>query len=366
MDRKRSADVSHIPLDRHIQKHRETLVRQKDALPAMHARLAELRGIAEHAPTRRALRRQRDADEAAAVLQTKIDDLESDSHIRNFEQRIVPFMEAYTRHSNAPARKLSRVAVPGEVATRAVEAGSTQTKTDVVAEYLTVVQGEPPRARIERDDTCPRCSVAMVLVPSRALLACQRCGHSSTFLDATSSSISYDDSVEMVTFSYKRGNHFQDWLNNVQGLEAYDVPQDIIDSVMHELYRQRVTDVDQITTRRVRDVLKSLKLRRAYEHVAKITSTITGRDPPRLPPEAAELCRLMFTAVQIPFQKYCPPSRKNFLSYSFILSKMLYILGYDELCETLTLLKGKDKLQKMDQVWKDITRDLDWEYFPSV
>ena len=200
-------------------------------------------------------------------------------------------------------------------------------------------------------------------MPARAILVCPKCGRSASFLDATSSAIAYDESIEMVTFSYKRGNHFQDWLSNVQGLE---VPQSVVDAVMLEMYKQRVTNLDDITTRRVRAVLKALKQRKNYDHTAQITSRITGRPPPRLPPQAAELCRLMFTAVQLPFQKFCPARRKNFLSYSFILNKMLYILGYDELCDTLTMLKGTDKLKRMDEVWKLIADDLDWEFFPTT
>ena len=45
---------------------------------------------------------------------------------------------------------------------------------------------------------------------------------------------------------------------------------------------------------------------------------------------------------------------------------MLYILGYDELAETLPMLRGHDKLSKMDDVWKLIVQDLDWQWFPSA
>ena len=206
----------------------------------------------------------------------------------------------------------------------------------------------------------------MVLMPAKAILVCPKCGRSATFLDATSSAISYDESVEMVTFSYKRGNHFQDWLQNTQGLEAHKVPQQVVDGVMAELYKQRVVCLEDVTTQRVRSILKGMKQRKCYDHVAQITARITGKEPPRLPVEAVELLKLMFSALAGPFQRHAPPDRKNFLSYSFLLSKMLYILGYDELCDTLTLLKGQDKIKKMDDVWKKITADLDWPFYSST
>lgn len=358
-----------VPISQHVAEHRETLVRQKERLPELRQRVEKLHGALESCTTRRALRRAVDIRAAIEKMGAEIERLDSDEHIRAFDRTVGPYMEAYVRHSGAPAAKAVRYLVPGEVESRVErsEAGGTQTQSDVVAEYLVMVQGEAPRPRIERSDKCPHCvDTAMVLVPAKAILACPKCGRSASFLDATSQAISYDDTIEMVTFSYKRGSHFQDWLSNVQGLETYEVSQEVIDAVMQELYRQRVTSLDEITTQRVRTILKAMRLRKCYDHVAQIVSRITGRPPPRLPPEASELCRLMFTAVQVPFQKYCPPSRKNFLSYSFILNKILYILGYDELCETLTMLKGQDKLKRMDELWKLITADLDWEWFPSV
>lgn len=363
---KRSIE-SNIPIAQHIEVHRETLSRQKQDIPRLTAQYMRLRNAYDACSGRCMLRRKSDLAIELDKLTQKIRRLENDEHIEEFERQIVPYMQAYVRHSGAPKTKVSRFLIPGEPSVLADACEATQTQSDVVSEYLSAVQGETPRPVLERPDMCPRCiDTAMVLVPSRAILVCPICARSATFLDATSSSISYDESIEMVTFSYKRCNHFNDWMSNVQGLEAYEVPQEVVENVMMELYKQRITDLNEITTKRVRTILKSLKMRKCYDHVAQITSRITGRPPLRLPAEVAELCRLMFTAVQIPFAKYCPADRKNFLSYSFILSKLLYILGYDDLCETLTMLKGIDKLKKMDEVWRHIARDLDWEWFPSV
>ena len=366
---KRAASESNVPIAQHISEHRELLAKQRDRLPALKTARERLVATRTRCTTRSTLRKRADVDVAIARLDADIERLETNEHIREFERKVVPYLEAYVKHSGAPRYKMSRFVVPGEPSTRVSGPyGSTQTQTDVVAEYLSVVQGAAPRPTIERAvDLCPCCADSeMVLVPAKAILACPKCGRSASFLDATSSAISYEENVEMVTFSYKRGNHFQDWLSNVQGLEAYEVPASIIDAVMLELYKQRVTRLDEITTQRVRAVLKVLKQRKCYDHVAQISSRITGRPPPRLPPEAVELCKLMFTAVQIPFAKFCPANRKNFLSYSYILHKMLYILGYDELCERIIMLKGQDKLKRMDDVWKLITAELDWQFFPSL
>ena len=368
MDKKRTRDDDHsVPIDRLIQKHREALQQRDGLLPGM-PRAARPHARRQRRCTTRATRRLRsDLATSIAKLEARIHHLESGAHLDEFDRNVVPYVEAYHRQSGVPKRKLTHVVVPGESRMRFETEDNTQSQAHVVEEFLTKVTGEVPRARIERSDVCPRCvDQPMVLVPQKALIVCPACGHSSTFLDATSQSISYDDSLEMVTFQYKRGSHFADWLSNCQGAETFEVSQDILDLVMHELYKQRVVDLNEITTKRVREILKAHKLRRCYEHCPQIVSRVTGRPPLKLPAEVVELCKLMFTALQVPFQKHCPPQRKNMLSYSFVLSKMLYILGYDDLVDTLSMLKGREKLLKMDVVWQKIAASLDWPYYPSA
>lgn len=367
MEKKRGHDDNNIPIDRLIQKQREELQQQSGLLPGLYEQAECMRTRQASFTTRATMRLHRDIDRIVNRIEARIRHIETGEHLHEFDRSVVPFVEAYNRQSGVPKRKLTRMMIPGESRTRFETIENTQSQAMVVYEFLAKVNGDVPRARIERSDMCPRCiDQCMVLVPNKAIVACPTCGISSTYLDATSQSISYDDSLEMVQFSYKRGNHFQDWLVNAQGQEAHEVAQEIVDLVMQELYKQRITSLDDITTKKVREVLKLHKLRRCYEHCPQIVSRITGRKAPCLPPEAAELCRLMFTAVQVPFARHCPPDRKNMLSYSFVLSKMLYILGYDDLCDTLTMLKGRDKLLKMDSMWKKITEELDWEYFASV
>lgn len=102
-------------------------------------------------------------------------------------------------------------------------------------------------------------------------------------------------------------SQFNEWLLQVQAKENSVIGQDILDAVMCELQKQRVTP-EQITHKKIREVLKHLKFRKAYEHVSQIHAKITGITPMRLSPEAEELCRLMFIAMQ-PGAHTCLASR---------------------------------------------------------
>jgi hypothetical protein len=74
----------------------------------------------------------------------------------------------------------------------------------------------------------------------------------------------------------------------------------------------------------------------------------------------------MFIAVQPAFEKHCPKDRKNFLSYSYCLYKFFELLGYEQFLETFTLLKGRDKLARQDEIFQKICEELDWQFIPSV
>jgi hypothetical protein len=219
---------------------------------------------------------------------------------------------------------------------------------------------------LAESDMCKRCSRQMVMIPGAALLSCTECGTSKPYLDATSASTAYGEEVEFSNFSYKRSNHFQEWLNSFQAKETTEIPAIVFSRVMEELYRQRLSDLNQITTKKVREVLKDLKLRKYYEHVTQITCRLNGKQPPRMSPDQEEQCRLMFMAIQGPFEKNCPPDRKNFLSYSYCLYKFCELMGYDEFLPCFSLLKGRDKLFKQDMIFKLICDDLGWTWLPSI
>jgi hypothetical protein len=59
-------------------------------------------------------------------------------------------------------------------------------------------------------------------------------------------------------------------------------------------------------------------------------SKLTGLDIPHLDPEVEERIRVMFKLVQPAFLKHAPKSRKNFLSYNYVLGKFVQLLERDE------------------------------------
>jgi hypothetical protein len=165
----------------------------------------------------------------------------------------------------------------------------------------------------------------------------------------------------------QRTSHFVDWLANAQGKESMVVPDETLQQIMEELHRRRVQPT-AVTVAVVRDVAKSLKLRRVYDHITQICCRLTGQAPPILRPQIEEVLKLLFHALLAPFEQH-KGTRKNMLSYGYVLSKLVTLLGIttDNVpMLQFAVLKGADKLQKQDHIWKKICETLDWEFVSSL
>ena len=160
-----------------------------------------------------------------------------------------------------------------------------------------------------------------------------------------------------------------EWLNSLQARESTVIPLHVVDAVRAEFKKARATQRGDITHDRVREYLRKLKFNKWYEHTQAICTALNGRPAPKLPAALEARLTTMFSEIQPPFDRWVKiidPKRKNFLSYSYVLYKMCELLGEDEYLEYFPLLKCKEKLYKMDVLWKKITGDLAWEYIPSV
>ena len=168
-----------------------------------------------------------------------------------------------------------------------------------------------------------------------------------------------------VVYSYRRENHFNEWVSQFQAKESTSVPQEIIETLRQEFKKQKIKELSEITHEKVRGLLKKLGKNKYYEHVPYITTILNGIKPPTMPQALEDKLRLMFFQVQKPFEKHRPEGRKNFLSYSYILYKFCELLGEDEYLPCFPLLKSKEKLYNQDRMWKAICEELQWEYIKT-
>lgn len=122
----------------------------------------------------------------------------------------------------------------------------------------------------------------------------------------------------------------------------------------------------ELTPKKLRAILKKLKLNRYYEHLIHLLSKLTGLDIPHLDPEVEDKIRMMFKLIQPFFLKHAPKTRKNFLSYNYVLRKCVELLERDEYLPLFPTLKSRQKNFEQDLIWEKICRSLNWQFIPSL
>lgn len=244
---------------------------------------------------------------------------------------------------------------------------SVTSKDDIVDNYFFNTEENYLRQTSKVNvDFCRECNIEKTLYLSDGKIICQKCGDESSIL-IDSDKPSYKDPPREITyFSYKRINHFNEWLAQFQAKETTEIPQDVYDNILIELNKERIKDMNTLTPKKIREILKKLKRNKYYEHVPHIINKLNGVAPPMMTRETEEKLRRMFKEIQIPFHKFCPKDRKNFLSYSYVLRKFVELLELDEFIPCFILLKSREKCYQQDIIWKDICDYLNWEFIPSV
>jgi hypothetical protein len=217
-------------------------------------------------------------------------------------------------------------------------------------------------------DICTRCNIKYVQIPSEAKLVCVKCGISKFYLDTSMLTMAYGDEIEYSSFSYRRIGHFKELLNYLQAKETTHVQVHILKKVMQQLVRMEIHKVDQITFQEVRKALRSLGMRKYYDHTMQIYCLITGNEPLRLEAQLEEKFMLMFKAIQQPWERHklhCREERKNFLSYPYCFYKISQLLGRNDLLDYFTLLKCPKKRRDQEHVFFMICQDLHWPFIPA-
>lgn len=243
-------------------------------------------------------------------------------------------------------------------------ANSDNNKAELLDKYLIATGEKNPEIHREIE-TCPQCNSNLFM--GLAHRVCTECGYATNDV-LIENKLCYRDGqqTEIITkFSYKRLNHFRDWLKLFQGKECTEIPDEVYKKLRNEIRKYRLRK-HEVTYSQLRTFLKKLKLNGYYEHIPFILKELTGKEPPVIPKDLEEQFIVMFMETQDPFDRHKPAKRKNFLSYSYVLHKFCELLERDDFAKQFSLLKNREKLYDQDKIWEKICEDLGWEFIPSV
>jgi hypothetical protein len=229
--------------------------------------------------------------------------------------------------------------------------------------YMCSKNKEKSKSRI-----CGKCMVEKILVISESIYVCQTCGSCEKIIIDCDKTVNKETASDNKSgYPYKKINHLNEWLSQFQAKESINIPQEVYDNILAELHKNKIYDYSDLKLSFMKsNILKTLGYEIYYEHTVYIVSNLSGIQPPIINKETEDKIRLMFRQIQIPFNKYIPKDRVNFLSYSYVLHKIFQLLELDDFLKYFPLLKSRDKLILQDELWQKICYDLNWEYYPSV
>ena len=153
------------------------------------------------------------------------------------------------------------------------------------------------------------CGGMRILQYSDASYVCTQCGLlQKVLIEISNKQINKDNQISNMneinnSFSYKKINHFNETMNELQGKESTSIPQYVIDAIIAEAKKERIEDFSILTHEKIRSYLKKNSLVKWYEHISAIACRLGVKGIPQLTPEMEEVLRCMFKSTQIMFKK---------------------------------------------------------------
>ena len=162
---------------------------------------------------------------------------------------------------------------------------------------------------------------------------------------------------------YKRSDNFQVILNQFFYGGKKLVPDDIMETIRDEihdgtniLYNYTIPLMIPI----FECILNRNELLMYKDSIYFIYLKLSSGSFPHITPKEYSTILNIFNVISSIYDKYKPNDRKSFLNYSFVLKKLLIMLGKIEYPKYIPQLKTHSKQKELEQVWELITKDCEW------
>ena len=211
---------------------------------------------------------------------------------------------------------------------------------------------------------CEKCKEGeLIKVNHDGILICNKCYANFKYLIDNDKPSYKEPPKEISFYAYKRINHFREILSQFQAKESTDIPVEIIEHIKSQIKKERIK-LDNLTNKKTKEILKKLGYNKYYEHIPFIKDKL-GIKPPIMTPHLEETLCNLFMDIQIPYAKYCPNDRVNFLNYYYTLYKLCELLGENQYLKYFPMLKDQKKIEQ-DDIWKKICNELGWSFIPTL
>jgi len=240
--------------------------------------------------------------------------------------------------------------------------------------YLSIVdKGYGVKSKVlKKIDFCKKCKekynkdYEMIINHNEGFMSCTRCGNMEYVVIESDKPNYKDPPPEATYFAYKRTNHLNEILNQIQAKESTDIPDEVLELIKEEIRKERIKDLTKLTNAKVRHFLRKLNLNKYYEHIAHIINKLNGLPPPIITKPVEDKLRICFREIQGPWMEIAKKPKKNFLNYHYVLHKCVELLGHDEYKSLFPLLKSREKIASHDSLWAIICARLGWQFIRTI
>nr|QDY52221.1 poxvirus Late Transcription Factor VLTF3 like [Mimiviridae sp. ChoanoV1] len=367
IDTRTTIDAKHNKQMKEIKDKRNKLPLKKKELKKLKQKYSKFENVDLKTLSNEDFDCKHDLEDRIEIIYKEIKDLENNTEENEYLLKTANLLHEYyenDKKTSAPKKTQSNSKSVMDWLNK--DAIMKNSKKDVCDQYLSLTEENFVKNFETQGEICEKCSGEQVIHLTKGCMICKKCGDIS-YIVIDSDKPSYKDPPkEVCYFAYKRINHFNEWLAQFQAKETTDIPKELYDQILLEIKKERIENMSKLTQGKIREILKKLKKNKYYEHVPHIMNKINGLPPPIMSRDTEEILRRMFKEIQIPFAKFCPKDRKNFLSYSYVLHKFVQLLDLDDFIDCFILLKSREKLHQQDLIWEKICEYLKWEFIPSV
>ena len=225
------------------------------------------------------------------------------------------------------------------------------------------LNGEEYKDPKKRDrNFCMGCRLRKIVDYERSILTCRKCGVFE-YYPVYVSSYNHTMQPSRRKCIYKRSDNFKVILNQFFYGENRVVPDDIMETIRGEihdetniLYPYEIPLMIPV----LECILKRNELVMYKGSIYSIYFKLSGGSFPCITTKEYNTILSVFNVVSSIYDKYRPSDRKSFLNYSFVLKKLLIMLGKVEYAKYIPQLKTHSKQKELERVWELMTKDREW------
>ena len=235
---------------------------------------------------------------------------------------------------------------------------------EYIDEHFDEIECELNGEEYEESKKCDRyfcidCKSRKIVDYEKSILVCTKCGVFE-YYPVHVQSYNHTMRYSRRKCIYKRYDNFKVILNQFFYGGNRVVPDDIMETIRDEIHDETnilYNYTIPITIPILECILKRKGLTRYKNSIYYIFFKLKSQPLPYITITEKDMMLNMFNVVSKIYDKYKPKGRKSFLNYSFVLKKLLIMLGKVEYAKYIPPMKTNSKQKELERIWDLITKD---------